>query len=174
VKKIITILLVSVPVVCVPALFSLAHADNDRTSYIGFQFGKSESDDGNLDFEVDYGMIRLGIMPTDNTAIEYRIGTSGSDDEVNGATFELENIYGLYGLYHYNFSENGSIYGVAGYSKVSFKASLGNLSDQDDDHGLSYGIGVQVYGFNVEYMQYLNTTELDVGALAVGYNYKFE
>jgi len=57
---------------------------------------------------------------------------------------------------------------------VSFKASLGNLSDQDDDHGLSYGIGVQVYGFNVEYMQYLNTTELDVGALAVGYNYKFE
>ena len=169
VKIFVTILLVSIP-----AFFSLAHADNDRSAYIGFQFGSSEMDDGILDFEADLGLIRLGIMPTDNTAIEYRLGTGGSDDEVNSATFELENIYGLYGLYHYNFSDNASIYGVAGYSNVSFKASLGNSSNQGDENGFSYGIGAQVYGFNVEYMQYLDTTELEVGALAAGYNYKFE
>jgi len=63
---------------------------------------------------------------------------------------------------------------VAGYSQVSFKGSLGNASDQDDEDGFSYGVGVEVYGFNVEYMQYLDTSDLEVGAVAVGYNYKFE
>ncbi len=173
-RKFLTILLVSVPVLSVPAFLNLAHADNDRTTYIGFQFGAIEADDGDLDFEVDYGLFRMGIMPTDNTALEYRIGTGRSADDVNGVTFELENVYGLYGLYHFNFSENASIYGVAGFSQVSVKASLGNSSDQDDDQGFSLGIGAQVYGINVEYMQYLATTDLDVRALAVGYNYKFE
>ena len=155
------------------ALFSQAHAENDRTTYIGFQYGGIKSDDGIIDFEADYGLIRLGIMPTDNTALEWRLG-AGNDDEVDGVTFDLQNVYGFYGLYHYNFSANASIYGVAGYSQVSFKASLGNLSDQGDDHGLSYGVGAQVYGINVEYMQYLDTSDIQVEALVIGYNYKFE
>jgi len=146
VNKFVTILLLSVPVVSVPALFSLAHAENDHTTYIGFQFGTTEADDGDLDFEVDYGLVRLGIMPTDNTALEYRIGTGSSDDTVNGVTFELENVYGLYGLYHFDFSENASIYGVAGYSKVSVKASVSNSSGQGDDRGFSYGIGPRFMG----------------------------
>ena len=147
-------------------LFSPVQAANDLTSYIGF--------DGTIDVDVDYGMIRLGIMPTDNTAIEYRLGRGTSDDTVNGVDFELESAYGVYGLYHFNFSENASIYGALGISNVSFKASLGTVSDQDDERGLSYGIGAQLYGFNVEYMQYLDTTDLEVGAVAVGYNYEFE
>ena len=172
-NRFVILLLVSVPIVSVSAFFSPAHAGNDRTTYIGVQLGVLEADDGNLEFEADYGLFRIGIMPTENTALEYRIGTGRSADTVGGVTFELENVYGLYGLYHINFSENASIYGVAGFSKVSVKASSNNSSDQDDDQGFSLGIGAQVYGINVEYMQYLDTTDLDVRALAVGYNYKF-
>lgn len=172
-KKIAALLLASIPVVSVCALFSQAHAENNRTTYIGFQFGSARADDGIIDFEPDYGVIRLGIMPTENIALEWRLGTGDSDD-VNGVTFDLENVYGLYGLYHYNFSAKASIYAVAGYSQVSFKASVGDLSDQGDDDGFSYGIGAQVYGVNVEFMQYLDTSDVEVEALAIGYNYKFE
>ena len=46
-------------------------------------------------------------------------------------------------------------------------------STQVDDNGLSYGVGVQFYGFNLEYMQYLDTADLEVGAYSIGYNYQF-
>jgi hypothetical protein len=168
VKKIITVFLLSIS-----TLFSPAQAANDSTTYIGLQVGSIDADNDSLEVDIDYGMIRLGIMPNDNVAFEYRIATGTSDDEENGITVDLENVYGLYGLYHFNFSENASVYGALGYSQASFKTTIGNASDQDDENGFSYGVGAQVYGFNVEYMQYLDTTDLDVAAFAVGYNYKF-
>jgi len=167
-KKILTILFVSIL-----TIFSPVQAANDLTTYVGIHFGSGEADDGFDEVDVDYGMFRLGIMPTDNTALEYRIGTGTSDDKLNGVSFEVENIYGLYGLYHYYFSENSSVYGVAGFSKVSLKASLGDASTQFDENGFSYGVGAELYGFNLEYMQYLDTTDLEVGVFAIGYNYKF-
>jgi len=169
VKKIISILVVSSSI-----LFHSAQAANDYTTYIGLGFGSGDADDGEVEFEIDAGLIRLGIMPTENTALEYRFGVGVSDDAVDGITYEMENVYGVYGLYHYDISLDASVYALAGFSQVSIKSSFGNASAQDEERGISYGFGVAVYDFNVEYVQYLDTSDLEVGAVAVGYTYKFE
>ena len=64
-------------------------------------------------------------------------------------------------------------YGALGYSNVTLKVSSDTDSTQPDDNGLSYGVGFEAYGFNVEWMQYLDTTDIDASAVAIGYNYHF-
>ena len=165
-KKVIALLLAG-------WLIGPALADDESGGYVGLQFGESEADDGFIEVETDYRLLRIGYAPNKTYAFEYRIGRGSSDDIQNGVRFELENVYGLFGLYHFNFAEKASVYGVLGLSQASFKISNAVTSTQVDDNILSYGAGVQFYGVNVEYMKYLDTSDIEMDTIAVGYNYHF-
>ncbi|MBT8437514.1 MAG: hypothetical protein KJP11_09095, partial [Gammaproteobacteria bacterium] len=88
--------------------------------------------------------------------------------EDGGIDFEIESIGGLYGLYHV-----GIIYGIAGASSGTVKTSLMGQNKQIEDDSFSYGIGLEYRGFNVEWIQYMDTSDIEVDALSIGYNYYF-
>jgi len=141
-----------------------------RDSYIGVQLGTAEAEDE----ELGYGLLRLGVKASDRSFIEFRTGIGLDDTDVDGITVEIERITGIYGTYRFAQSNNYSLYGIGGWSEVTLKGSLGGLSAQQDENGFSYGFGLEIFGLNVEWMQYLDTKELEASAVAIGYNYRFQ
>ena len=146
------------------------------SSYLGVQLGTSESslDGFGSDVDLDYTLIRFGIWVDDSIALELRTGRGIDDDNYQGIDLEVERIGGLYGLYHLNIGPNASVYGAAGWSDGTLKASQGNLSVQEDDDGFSYGFGAEFAGFNIEFMRYLDTSDITADAVSFGYNYHFK
>lgn len=155
-------------------LSSSAQAD-ERSSYIGVQFGTSESSLDNIanDVDLDYGLIRFGIWLDESIALELRSGRGISDEENQGIDLEVERFGGIYGLYHLGIGSNVSVYGAVGWTDGTLKASQGDISIQESDDGLSYGFGAQFAGFNVEFMRYLDTSDITADAVSIGYNYHF-
>ena len=56
----------------------------------------------------------------------------------------------------------------------TLKASSGNGSAQDDENGLSYGAGMKFSILSIEYIRYLDTSDVEVDAVSVGLQYTFE
>jgi len=52
-------------------------------------------------------------------------------------------------------------------------ASVPGFSITEDDSGLSYGFGVDIKSFNIEYMLYLDEDFYEVSAISFGYNSYF-
>ena len=150
---------------------------NPLGSYLGLQYGALElsGDRVDDDIDLDYGMIRLGVTVNESVALEGRAAASDDDDISGGIKFELESLYGIYGLYHFRMNPDASVYGIAGWSfgetKVSINTPGGRVSDQEDDHGFSYGIGAELYGVSIEAMRYLDVDDIIADVVAVGYTY---
>lgn len=152
-----------------------AAGSRDTDTYIGIQFGSADTSLDELpEADLDIGLIHLGVWASEEVSLEIRTGTGIDDDTVRGIELELESLYGVYGLYHYHISELASLYGAVGISKASLKASVSGSSDQDNDHGLSYGVGVKFSIFSVEFMRYLDTNEFEVDAVSVGVHYTLQ
>lgn len=145
-------------------------------TYIGLQFGVADTsiDDFSDDLDLDYSLLQLGIWANENVSLEARTGAGTGDDTANGIDFELERIYGLYGLYHYHLGDIASVYGALGASRVTLKASIPGASDQEYENGMSYGIGAKLSVFTLEYMRYVDTTDFTVDAISLGVQYTFE
>ena len=164
--------------VCLLAFVTTVHAKqpvNPLKTYLGIQYGALElsGDVVNDDIDIDYGVIRIGVTVNENIAIEGRLGTGNDDDRSGGVKYELESIGGVYGLYHFRMNPDLSVYGILGWSAAEVKGSIdtpgGHVSDQDNDRGLSYGAGVELFGVSIEAMRYLDTSEITADAVAVGY-----
>ncbi len=141
------------------------YALESGNSYIGFQLGEADVDDVDL----DYYLIRFGVEVNDHIDLELRYGRGSNDQEDGGIDFEIESIGGLYGLYHV-----GILYGIAGVSSGTVKASLMGQNIQIEEDSFSYGVGLEYQGFNVEWIQYIDTSDIEVDAVSIGYNYYFE
>ena len=142
-----------------------SYALESGNSYIGLQLGEADVDD--LDLEAY--LIRFGVGVSDRIDLELRYGRGLNDQEDGGIEFEIESIGGFYGLYHV-----GILYGIAGVSSGTVKASLLGQNTQVEEDSFSYGVGLEYQGFNVEWIQYIDTSDLDVDAVSIGYNYYFE
>ncbi len=152
-----------------------AARSKDTDTYIGIQFGSSDTSLDDLpEVDLELGLFQLGVWASEEVSLEIRTGIGFGDDTVRGIDLELESLYGAYGLYHYHISELASLYGAVGISRASLKASVPGSSDQDNDHGLSYGVGAKFSIFSVEYMRYLDTSEIAVDAVSVGVHYTLQ
>ena len=87
---------------------------------------------------------------------------------------EVENLYGVYAVFHSDDSNAAQVYGVLGITKGELKVEGPGFSAEEDDSGLSYGIGVNVGAFNLEYMSYLDEDDYDVTAISLGYIAEFD
>ncbi len=153
-----------------------AAAREGADTYIGLQFGATDTsaDDFSGDLDFDFGLLQLGVWASEEVSLELRTGSGTSDDTSDGIDFDLENLYGLYGLYHYHLGEIASIYGALGVSRVTLKASIPGDSNQESEDGMSYGIGAKLSVFTLEYMRYLDTTDITVDAVSLGVQYTFD
>ena len=143
-------------------------------TYIGLQFGVADTSTEDFSADLDYGLLQLGIWANEEVSIEFRTGLGTSRESSGGIDYEIESLYGLYGLYHYHLGEMASIYGALGGSRVTLKASIPGDSLQEYENGLSYGVGAKVSVFTLEYMRYLDTIDLSVDTLSLGVQYTFD
>jgi opacity protein-like surface antigen len=154
---------------------NVAQAEGANT-YIGIGAGSADTslDCTSCDVDLDFLVLQLGVWTTDNTSIEIRMGKGSGDDSIGPLDIELESFGGLYGTYHWNLGNHASVYGIAGWSTASLKVSSGNDSLQDDEDGLSYGAGMKFSILSVEYIRYLDTSDVEADAVSVGLHYTFE
>jgi hypothetical protein len=166
-KKLVIVL----PGVFIIALLALSTANaNDARGYIGFQLGKADIEDTDL----NYGLARVGIKYPNNIAAEVRYGVGANSKTTGGVQVEIDRIIGVYGAYHFDLSDKLSLYGIVGWSEVVINSSDSVDSVDTSQDGISYGIGAEFHGFNVEWMQYLDTEDVETQAIAIGYNYHFD
>lgn len=155
--------------------FDVAQAEG-WDSYIGIGAGTSDTsiDDLSDNVDLDVLVLQFGIWMSENNSIELRMGKGIGDDSVGPVDAEIESIGGLYGTYHWHLGNHFSVYGIAGWSRASAKSSVNGDSDQDDENGLSYGAGMKISIVNVEFMRYLDTSEVEADAVSVGLHYNFD
>lgn len=154
--------------------FITAHAQG-RDSYIGIGAGIADTSIDGLSEDVDLEalVLQLGVWFTGNSSLELRIGKGIGEDSVGTAEAEIESLGGLYGTYHWHLGDQLSVYGIAGMTRASTKITVGNVSGQDNESGLSYGVGMKISIVSIEFMRYLDTSEVEADAVSVGLLYEF-
>ncbi|MDH5355114.1 MAG: hypothetical protein OEY09_11785, partial [Gammaproteobacteria bacterium] len=74
-----------------------------------------------------------------------------------------------YGVYNVGWGSTGSFYGALGLTDAKIKEqSIFGIAEVQET-SMSVGFGLNVAGFNFEYMHYLFDTNFDVTAIAFGY-----
>ncbi len=134
---------------------------------------------------------RAGSNLNQYFSIEGRLGLGLSDDTVTvtdattnaSVSIELDTLIGLYGVGRVPLGKSSSIYAVIGVTQIDATASasltgIGSASLSEDESDFSYGIGADIgilYNLwvNVEYVQYIDKTDIDVSAIALGLKFGF-
>ncbi|MGO1535017.1 MAG: porin family protein [Halomonas sp.] len=124
--------------------------------------------------------LRGGYFLTDYVAVEGRLGTGLSDDNISGtnADVELDQLMGVYALGQLPVNDVFSLYGLLGFSYAEATVSAPGVSVSDDDDGFSYGVGAQV-NFTpqvvgqLEYVSYLDKSDYELNAASIGLSYNF-
>ena len=167
-------------------------ADSASKHYVGIQYGVAGYDEEGISevFKPTAVMLRLGHAFNSNFSVEARLGT-GLDDEtqfvpelgVSGidATLELDTIAAIYAVGRTSLTESLSVYGLLGASRVEATATVSGFpaaTNSSSETSFSYGVGVEVgisssLGLNLEYTQYLDKSDADLGIIAVGLKYGF-
>ena len=163
------------------ALFNTsAQAEFRETVYTGIQGAQFTYEDNltGIEGKPPALVLRLGGYLEGGTAIEARFGfgLNGNGDTVNvpgigDVDFDVENFFGLYGLYHIGWGSNASFYGLLGVTNGEIKISPG--FDTDRETSFSYGIGLNIARLNFEYVHYFHDNDFDVTAISVGFVSKF-
>jgi len=153
-------------------------AEVQDTIYTGIQVAQVtyEDDFTGIEAEPSALVLRIGGYLEGGAAIEARLGFGldgyGDTVDVGGVDvdFDVENFFGLYGLYHIGWGSNASLYGLLGVTNGEIKIS-GFSTDRETD--LSYGVGLNIAKINFEYVHYIHTNDYDVTAISIGYVSKF-
>jgi outer membrane immunogenic protein len=86
---------------------------------------------------------RLGFRGENNFGIEGEYTFGVKDTEVSGVTLELEQGFGVYGVYFMPLGENTDFFGRIGYASHEVTGSLGFISVSADVNGIAGGVGIQ-------------------------------
>jgi hypothetical protein len=124
--------------------------------------------------------IKLGREFNPNFAVEGRLGTGISDDNLGGGVngVSLDYYLGAYAKGILPLSPRIGLYGLAGvtYGKLSSSGGSLRLSSADADFsygfGMDFGIGATT-ALNVEWMRMFEGTGYNLDAVSVGINFRF-
>lgn len=144
----------------------------------------SSIDDGSGDNSVLTWVGRLGKNINKNFSFEGRLGFSTDTSETYpypnwDKSMGVDKLFGVYGVGHSKIAESISVYGLIGYTRVDVNISVYGLGTESvDDSDLSFGLGLDMsvgdyWTLNIEYIQYLNNSEFEINATAIGATYYF-
>ena len=158
---------------------SPAYGAGQGTSYIGVQYAVVTYDEEDFgDFEPTALIGKIGHFLNDNVAIEGRIGfgLDEDEDEVDfgflgsvDVEIEVENLFGIYAAIHSSSTSDTSFYGILGFSQGELEASALGIDVSEDESGFSYGVGLNIHKFNIEYMSNLDEDDFEVTAISLGF-----
>ena len=159
-------------------------AGGQGTNYVGLQYALVTYDEEGFDDVEPTALVgRLGHFVTDNVAVEGRIGFGLQDDEVEvdlgflgtvDVEVEIEHIFGIYAAIHSSSTSDIAVYGILGYSQGEVEASALGVEASEDESGFSYGFGLNIKKFNIEYMSYLDEDDFEVTAISLGFVHQFD
>ena len=158
-----------------------AQAELQDTIYTGIQLAQVtyEDDFTGVEAEPSALVLRIGGYLEGGTGIEARLGFGldgyGDTVDVGGVDvdFDVENFFGLYGLYHIGWGSNASLYGLLGVTNGEIKISTAAPGTDNRETNLSYGIGLNIARLNFEIVRYFHDNDFDVTAISFGYVSKF-
>lgn len=161
-----------------------AMAAQDGQLYAGLQYALVTYDEEGFDEVEPTALVgKFGRFVNDNISIEGRLGIGLADDDIDvtipglgtfEAEVEVDMLYGAYLVAHSDKTGNLNFYGVIGVSKGELEVSIGPVSADGDESGLSYGAGINIGGLNIEYMSYLDEDDFDATAISIGYVTTFD
>jgi len=148
--------------------------DGIKKAYLGFGGSAFRFDDGTDSIRPINVYGRLGY----DWVKWFGIGIEGSTtlgkddiDSIPGVDFSVSTTF-IYLRFSIPVTPKSKIYLSSGPSQVKLKASGGGASASVDDDGLGGAIGYEhnfgTYGFTVDYTQYYNKNNVDVGAVNIG------
>lgn len=152
---------------------SIAAPVGDTYGGIQYSIVTYERDGSGNEAEPTAAIGRFGQFLTNQVAIEARFGIGLQDDELsNNFDLEIDQLMGVYAVFHASGDIRSTFYGVLGFTQAEFSTS-GSSNIEGDESGLSYGIGANINSFNIEFMSYLDDDDFDATALAFGYTTRF-
>ncbi len=143
--------------------------------YVGIQGSEFNLEDDSLDVKPGALVLRFGGYIDEGAAIEVRagLGMNGLEDtnNVSGSVFEynVESVLGIYGLYHVGWGSDASAYGIFGFTEAEIKEFSISGRQSAQQSSLSAGIGLNIAGFNFEFMHYITDPDFDITAISFGY-----
>ena len=139
--------------------------------YAGVKTGNMSIDVSAYDTDTPMGIL-VGYPLNENYAIEFEYTDTDFDLKTAGITFDGDmQTYALYGIYR----TSGDFYAKlkAGVLKEDISIGTANYSFEDDDSGLSAGIGAGYRSGPISIEAEYTIIEQDVDFLSVGLNYHF-
>lgn len=166
-------------------MFALpASAAEPGDLYGGIQYAQVTYDEDDFEELEPTALVgRIGRFMSSNIAIEGRLGIGLEDDDIDvevpffgtvEAELEVNNLIGVYAVFHSDTSKDVVVYGVVGATRGELEVSLLGLSEDEDDSGLSYGAGLNFGKFNIEYMSYLDEDDYEATAISIGFVTAFD
>lgn len=165
--------------VCLVCLSTvLSGAEVDGRPYLGIQYAVADIslDPQSDSFRPTTLIARAGKYFHNHFSAEGRIAFPLRDDSQSIPAGDLSvglfSIFGGYGTAQVTFGERFTVYGIAGFSMVAGEIDRAGIDQSDTEIGLSYGAGLDfAFGssaLNLEYISYLDKSEFDFDALAIG------
>ncbi len=165
--QMIRIILILLAVLATP----LHAAQGDTYGVVQFAMADVDTDLGDADPTALVG--RFGKFMTDNVSVEGRFGIGLSDDETEflgiDVDIDIETVFGVYLLGHASPSGGNSFYGLIGITRGEIEASALGESDSDSETDLSFGLGVNIGRFNIEFVNYIDEDDVEATAISLGY-----
>lgn len=146
--------------------------------YLGLDAFQWEFEDENLPSAIDGTSARgrLGFVISQNVGVETQFAAPGTESD-SGASVDFQNMFNflVQGVYPVG---KANLYGVLGISSVRTSREYAGRTFSGRENGFSYGIGAN-YRFtkhlaiNGDYIQYLDKSNMELGAFSVGLTYYF-
>jgi outer membrane autotransporter protein len=165
----------SIAGICFLFFSSNAHA---LEWYLGLDAFDWEFEDENLADKIDGTSVRgrLGFVITKNLVIETQFAAPGSETDGN-STVDFQNMFNFMAQGVYPIGK-ANLYAVLGISSVRTSREFGGMTFSGRESGFSYGLGAN-YRFtkhlaiNGDYTQYLDKSNMKLGAFSLGLTYYF-
>jgi len=148
--------------------------DGIKKAYLGFGGSAFRFDDGTDSIRPINVYGRLGYDWVKWFGIGIEGSTTLGKDDIEsfpGVDFSVSTTF-LYLKFGLPVTAKSKIYLMAGPSQVKLKASNGAASISADDDDVGVGLGYEhnfdTYGFTIDYVQYYNKNNVDVGAVNIG------
>ncbi|MBS3803615.1 MAG: porin family protein [Oleiphilaceae bacterium] len=122
---------------------------------------------------------KVGGYITPYFGLEARAGFGVDDDRIGAGTdLEADNFFGGYATVNVVNESPFTPYGIIGFTRYELESSGFQDSSDEDESGLSYGIGAnmvinETLSGNLEYMRYLDEDDFVIDGIGLGLTLNF-
>ena len=143
-------------------------------SYMGVGYLHNNVEIGSANASPASVMFKYGTFWSDSFSVEGRLAIAILDDSISGLDVEVEQLFGVYGVYNFAAGRNINPYLMLGYTD----GDLNVASLESSRSGASYGAGADFKlddwsVINIDYTRYLNEDGIQISGINLGYTVNF-